>query len=366
MSNYTKATNFAIKDTLITTDPAKIIKGTEIDNEYNAISSAISSKADVNSPALTGTPTAPTATAGANTTQIANTSFIQAALAALLPTGVICMWSGAITSIPSGWYLCDGNNSTPDLRGKFIIGAGSTAASVTGLIQGAAVTGTISGTTLTVSAVASGTLRVGQTISGTGVTSGTTITALGTGTGSTGTYTVSVSQTVASSTSITAKSNVLEVTAVASGSLSIGQTITGTGIPFGVTITAFGTGSGNTGTYTISDSPLYVTSGTISATAGTVVVGNTGGSKDAIVVSHTHTATVTDPSHNHTVFGVFQNTGTGDQTTNNNATSNVAGYANTGTSSSTTGISVSNSTVGSSGTNANLPPYYALAYIMKA
>ncbi len=67
----------------------------------------------------------------------------------------------------------------------------------------AVVTGAISGTTLTVSAVTSGELVVGQTISGTGVTAATTITALGTGTGGTGTYTVSASQT-ASSTTITA------------------------------------------------------------------------------------------------------------------------------------------------------------------
>ena len=70
----------------------------------------------------------------------------------------------------------------------------------------AVVTGSISTTTLTVSAVTSGTLRVGQYITGTGVTAGTTITALGTGTGGTGTYTVSASQT-ASSTTITAQSN---------------------------------------------------------------------------------------------------------------------------------------------------------------
>lgn len=63
---------------------------------------------------------------------------------------------------------------------------------------GAVVTGEIAGTTLTVTAVTRGVLGVGQTISGTGVTSGTTITALGTGTGGTGTYTVSASQAVAS------------------------------------------------------------------------------------------------------------------------------------------------------------------------
>lgn len=60
-------------------------------------------------------------------------------------------------------------------------------------------TGSISGTTLTVTNVAAGVLAVGNTVLGTGVGYGTTITALGTGTGTTGTYTVSVSQTVASS-----------------------------------------------------------------------------------------------------------------------------------------------------------------------
>jgi hypothetical protein len=70
---------------------------------------------------------------------------------------------------------------------------------------GASVTGSISGTTLTVTALASGALSVGQTVSGTGVSTGTTITALGTGRGSNGsdalgTYSVSLSQTVASTT----------------------------------------------------------------------------------------------------------------------------------------------------------------------
>lgn len=76
MSNYTKATNFAVKDGLTTGDPAKRIKGTEIDTEFNAIASAISSKADANSPTFTGTPLAPTAAAGTNDTQIATTAFV--------------------------------------------------------------------------------------------------------------------------------------------------------------------------------------------------------------------------------------------------------------------------------------------------
>lgn len=40
-------------------------------------------------------------------------------------SGMIIMWSGSIASIPSGWVLCNGANSTPDLRGRFVIGADS-------------------------------------------------------------------------------------------------------------------------------------------------------------------------------------------------------------------------------------------------
>jgi hypothetical protein len=89
MSNYTKATNFATKDTLPTGDSNKIVKGTEIDNEFNSISGAISSKADIASPTFTGTPAGPTATAGSNTTQLATTAFVTAALQAVYPVGSI-------------------------------------------------------------------------------------------------------------------------------------------------------------------------------------------------------------------------------------------------------------------------------------
>lgn len=74
------------------------------------------------------------------------------------------------------------------------------AESMSSVTVGAVFTGAIAGTTLTVSSVASGTLYVGQTVQGAGVTANTMITALGTGTGGAGTYTVSTSQTIASIT----------------------------------------------------------------------------------------------------------------------------------------------------------------------
>jgi hypothetical protein len=226
MSNYTKATNFTAKDGLPAGNSSKVVKGSELDTEFTAIASAISSKADSNSPTFTGTPLAPTAALGTNNTQIATTAFANAAADAAFPAGGIILWSGSVASIPSGWALCNGSNGTPDLRNRFVVGAGSTYA-----------------------------------------------------------------------------------------------------------------------------------------------VDATGGSADAIVVSHTHAATststsvVTDPGHSHTFSS---NTTPGPDP----LIGNVAGSLHD-TNTATTGITVAttttttNASTGSSGTNANLPPYYALAYIMK-
>ena len=134
-----------------------------------------------------------------------------------LPTGAIILWSGSLGSIPSGYTICDGTLGTPDLRDRFIIGAGSSYA-----------------------------------------------------------------------------------------------------------------------------------------------VAATGGSADAVVVSHTHTATVTDPTHTHTMFDAGFTGGGGA-----NGYAGGSGGSTKGTNAASTGISVTNASTGVSGTGANLPPYYALAYIMK-
>jgi microcystin-dependent protein len=104
-----------------------------------------------------------------------------------------------------------------------------------------------------------------------------------------------------------------------------------------------------------------------SGTAKTTVTGTstqTGGSKDAIVVSHTHTATVTDPGHTHTLTPNPQlGTSTGGSSL---AISTGRAIENTTLTTNTTGVTVTNSTEGSSSTNANLVPYFALAFIMKS
>jgi len=50
---------------------------------------------------------------------------VQTSVGTTIPAGMISLWYGSIGSIPSGWYLCDGSNGTPDLRDRFVIGAGS-------------------------------------------------------------------------------------------------------------------------------------------------------------------------------------------------------------------------------------------------
>lgn len=55
-----------------------------------------------------------------------NSALIGSGAAGLIPRGGIIMWSGSVASIPTGWYLCNGSNGTPNLTDRFIIGAGST------------------------------------------------------------------------------------------------------------------------------------------------------------------------------------------------------------------------------------------------
>lgn len=98
-----------------------------------------------------------------------------------------------------------------------------------------------------------------------------------------------------------------------------------------------------------------------------VGVGQTGGSPDAIVVSHFHTATstVSDPGHSHTWQRQDAQNDVGQRpwpASNNDC---ILTTVNTGVSATGITVATTISTEGSSATNANLPPYYALAFIMR-
>ena len=137
-------------------------------------------------------------------------------------------------------------------------------------------TGTISGTTLTVTAVKNGTIGVAQSLFGVGITQETIITALGTGSGGVGTYTINISQTVSTaelmnSTAVAAvftgtiSATTLSVTAVSSGTIYLGQTVQGAGVTGNTVITALGSNivlsqtivSGGTG-YALNDQVTVV------------------------------------------------------------------------------------------------------------
>lgn len=98
MTDYVKSTNFASKDSLASGNPLKIVKGTEIDTEFNNIATAVATKADLASPSFTGTPLAPTASTGDSSTKIATTAFVQTALQALYPVGSI--YSSTVSTNP--------------------------------------------------------------------------------------------------------------------------------------------------------------------------------------------------------------------------------------------------------------------------
>lgn len=230
------AGNFDVSGNLVVAGTTTITGATNITGALGGTTATFSGAISSVSPNFTGTPTAPTAAVGNNSTQIATTAFVQS-IAVI--SGSIQMWPTA--SAPSGYLLCDGS---------------------------------------AVSRVTYATL-------------------------------------------------------------------------FGIIGTTFGAGD----TTTTFNLPNY----TNRMPYGTTV-GATGGSADAVVVSHTHTATVTDSGHSHTSpAGNFLTTSGGGGYQGGGTT--VGNTSNT--SSATTGISVANTTTGVSGTNANLPPYLGINFIIK-
>ena len=121
--------------------------------------------------------------------------------------------------------------------------------------------------------------------------------------------------------------------------------------------TTFGSGDGST-TFNLPNYTNRMPYGT--------TIGATGGSTDAIVVSHTHTASSSDAGHSHTYAGSVSSTGTfaysaGGGNPGVGTPANAGSTVNTGTANITTTIT----STGASGTNANLPPYLGINFIIK-
>jgi hypothetical protein len=207
-------------------------------------------------------------------------------------TGGFIIPANATAAFPIGAAVSIYNNS--DTAQTVNIASGATDILRTpntagNVVTQAIFTATFSGTVMSVSAMTSGTLAVGQTVNAVGNV--LTISSLGTGTGGIGTYNMSGSYTNGTASSYSAtkvvaatvngqiasvtasiSTNTMTVTAVASGTLSVGQIISGTGVTAGTRITAFVSGTGGNGTYTVSVSQT-VSSTTITAAVATKSLG---------------------------------------------------------------------------------------------
>ena len=139
MSNYIKATNFASKDALSTGNALKTVSGTEIDDEYTAIATAVATKANTASPTLTGTPAAPTAAASTNSTQIATAAFTQAAITAGI-TAKAPLASPSLTGTPTAPTASASTNTTQLATTAYTTTAVATAVTATsGQVTAAAI-----------------------------------------------------------------------------------------------------------------------------------------------------------------------------------------------------------------------------------
>ena len=136
MSNYVKLTDYAAKDALSTGNPLKLIKGTEINDDLNAIQTAVATKADLSSPDFLGNPTAPTQTTGNNTTRLANTAFVQqeldAAQAAVDITGGtidgVVITGGTVSGLATDLAVADGGTGASTLAANAVLLGNGTSA----------------------------------------------------------------------------------------------------------------------------------------------------------------------------------------------------------------------------------------------
>jgi microcystin-dependent protein len=97
--------------------------GTNIVDQTNYVSGALAVGGNFS---VAGTATGVTPASGDSSTKFATTAFVNSVVAGGFPSGGIIMWNGSVASIPAGWVLCNGSSGTPDLRDRFVVGAGST------------------------------------------------------------------------------------------------------------------------------------------------------------------------------------------------------------------------------------------------
>lgn len=102
----------------ITLGGTAFVSITAIDDDYNRLEHLGTTK-------VTATATGATVTGTVTATSFTGDGSALTGIVSI-PSGVIAIWSGSTGSIPSGWVLCNGSNSTPDLRNRFVVGAGST------------------------------------------------------------------------------------------------------------------------------------------------------------------------------------------------------------------------------------------------
>lgn len=173
---------------------------------------------------------------------------------------------GATVAIPGNKCYA----SLVDGRASFAAtGSPATGGSATGSIAAStgSFTGSIADDILTITAVSSGVVVPGGTLSGTGVQTGTTVLSQLTGTpGGIGTYQVNIGEQTVASTVISETYGTFTAASALTGALGVGDVLSGSGVVAGTTITALGTGTGGLGTYIVNNNTV-VSSTTISATS---------------------------------------------------------------------------------------------------